>query len=338
MMSSHKILEANSIPIPPKLVGLLKKTLGKTGNGFDEGAFLQQLHYWTNNAQATGWIVDGGKWIYNSLKSWQQQFPWMTQYSLRKAITNLKRLGLIQTAQHWVSQYNRVMFYRIDYEQLTTFAPNLFAPVAFQCVDSDQVDVRSVHTTDPDTSSDTSFPKQQTAVASNAVLEDKHFELSNSKALLEQGTDPVMGVEDAPRTTIHIPSSGNNAKAQPVEFPELIDAVTAAIGRAPSKTLKQAIAQCPQRVRSAIAYLQQQQNKQQIKNLAGYLYRAITEEWDLTISEQSTIVIPNGFNQWFDWAKQQGWVIAAMAINGIHHTLHVQHGWLPTEQLMQLRQ
>ena len=65
---NSKTLEANSIPIPPHLAGLLKQALGRTGTGFDEGAFLQQLHYWTLNLATEGWIVDGVKWIYNSLK------------------------------------------------------------------------------------------------------------------------------------------------------------------------------------------------------------------------------------------------------------------------------
>jgi len=118
----HQSLESNSIPIPPQLIGRLKQTLGRSGTGFDEGAFLQQLHYWLQNPNSSGWIVDGAKWAYNSLKSWLTQFPWMTEYALRKAIANLQKLGLIQTAQHWINTYNRVMFYRIDYERLQAFA------------------------------------------------------------------------------------------------------------------------------------------------------------------------------------------------------------------------
>ena len=98
---TSKLLEANSIPIPPQLAGFLKQALGRSGTGFDEGAFLQQLHYWSTNAGTTGHVIDGVKWIYNSLKDWREQFPWMSEYGLRKAINNLKKLGLIHTAQHW---------------------------------------------------------------------------------------------------------------------------------------------------------------------------------------------------------------------------------------------
>lgn len=330
-MSTTKTLEANSIPIPPQLVGLLKKTLGKTGNGFDEGAFLQQLHYWIHNTQATGWMVNGTKWIYNSLKSWQQQFPWMSEYGLRKAIANLKKLGLIQTAQHWSYQYKRVMFYRIDYEQLKAFAPDLGVLITVREVISDQIDVRPDRSTDPNTSSEISLPEQQPGV----VPEDVKLEFADPPGLPEQGIDPGMQTADSEGESFPTPGSGNNSNAQLAEFPELIHAVRQAIGQAPSKPLKQAIAQHPERVEQAIAYLHDQQQQRRIKNPVGYLYQAITEEWDLTISGQSTVAVPDGFNHWFNWAKGQGFVIAATTINGTHHTLHIQHGWLPTKHLMQ---
>ena len=173
---SHKTLEANSIPIPPHLAGLLKQTLGRSGNGFDEGAFLQQLHYWTLNAGTTGWIVDGVKWIYNSLKTWQQQFPWMSEYGLRKAIANLKKLELIQTAQHWITSYQRVMFYRIDYEKLKAFASDLCDLITPRPGNSDPIEVLDDRTTDTDTSAHTSFSELQTVVVSqiDQSLEDQH--------------------------------------------------------------------------------------------------------------------------------------------------------------------
>ncbi|MEP1080202.1 hypothetical protein NDI52_33105 [Leptolyngbya sp. PL-A3] len=144
-MVGTRTLEANSIPIPPHLAGLLKQALGRGGTGFDEAAFLQQLHYWSSNTQVAGWLVDGVKWIYNSLHSWLSQLPWMSEYGLRKAIANLKKLGLLQTAQHGLSQYNRVMFYRIDYERLNGFLGAVCEQNASRCEESDRVDVRSDH-------------------------------------------------------------------------------------------------------------------------------------------------------------------------------------------------
>lgn len=329
-MMSNKTLEINSIPIPPKLAGRLKQTLGKTGNGFDEGAFLQQLHYWTLNAATTGWMINGTKWIYNSLKSWQEQFPWMSEYGLRKAIANLKKLGLIQTAQHWITSYKRVMFYRIDYQQLVTFAGDVCDLITDRCVNSDQVDVLPDRMTDTNTSSNTSFSEQQTVVVSeiNESLED-------TSGLEIPTCDRTSRVEvsSSEADRFFQASSGKILAVQPTELPELINAVAQAIGQSLPAALKKAIAQFPERVQPAITYLHFQQQQRQIKNPVGYLYSAVINGWEITISEPS--ITPAGFKQWFDCAKRRGLVIAATLIGEIHHTLHVQHGWLPTEQLMQ---
>lgn len=327
-----KTLEANSIPIPPHLAGLLKQALGKTGTGFDEGAFLQQLHYWTLNSATEGWMVNGVKWIYNSLKSWQQQFPWMSEYGLRKAIANLKKLGLIQTAQHWITSYKRVMFYRIDYEQLKTFAPDVCDLITTRCANSDQFDMQSEHTTYTDTSSNTSLSEQQTVVVSevNESLEDMN-------SLTTQSCSQSSGVEvsNSGVGKLSPASSGNNFAVQDAEFPELIDAVAQVIGQSIPAALKQAILGFPDRVQAAILYLRYQQQQRQIQNPTGYLYQAIVAGWDLTIPKSSASIVPAGFSKWFDWAKAQGWVIAATIIGSTHYTLHIKRGWLPTEQVMQ---
>lgn len=250
---TSKTLEVNSIPIPPHLAGLLKQALGRTGTGFDEGAFLQQLHYWTLNSATTGWIVDGVKWIYNSLKSWQQQFPWMSEYGLRKAIANLKKLGLIETAQHWISQYKRVMFYRIDYERLKTFASDICGLITTRCVNSDQFDVQTERTTYTDTSSNTSLSEQKTVVVSemNESLEDMdslETQSYNRASGVEAGTPGGDSISPA--------SSGNNFAIQDAKFPELIDpelidAVAQAIAHPAAfplpTALKRAIAEFPDR-------------------------------------------------------------------------------------------
>ncbi|MBM0744985.1 hypothetical protein JOY44_26050 (plasmid) [Phormidium sp. CLA17] len=333
-MMSNKTLEINSIPIPPQLAGRLKQALGKSGTGFDEGAFLQQLYYWTLNPATTGWMIDGTKWIYNSLKSWQEQFPWMSEYGLRKAIANLKKLGLIETAQHWISCCKRVMFYRIDYERLNTFTEDFCDLVAPRFVNSDHIDARSGRIANTETSPETSFSEQQTDVVSdmNENLEDMDFlktQSCNQASEVEAGT---LGGDNLSRA-----SSGNDFAIQDAEFPELIDAVAQAVAHpagSPLPTaLKRAIAQFPDRVQAAIDYLNHQQQKQQIKNPVGYLYQAIVKNWKLQIEKNS--ILPKGFNEWFDQMKRQGLVVAAMVIDGIHYTLHSQLGWITTTQLIQ---
>ena len=332
---TSKLLELNSIPIPPHLAGLLKQCLGRSGTGFDEGAFLQQLHYWTINPETTGWISEGRKWVYNSLKSWQAQFPWMTEYGLRKAIGNLKKLGLIETAQHRISQYQRVMFYRIDYERLNAFAGSLCDLIAARCVNSDLIDVRSDRTSYTEITSENSSSEQQTSVVPDFEMEidgwEAHATAEIGDCSGERAIDP--GEDDFPAAC-----SGNSSRGVESEFPELVESVRRAIGLAPGsalpKSLVRAMRRYRDRVQPAIAYLQYQQKRGTIENLVGYLYEALTEGWDLSVPLAGAAV-PIGFRQWFDQAKAQGLVLAAMAIDGVHHTLHIEKGWIPTERLMQ---
>jgi hypothetical protein len=339
---SNKALEANSIPIPPHLVGLLKQTLGRSGTGFDEGAFLQQLHYWTLNSETTGWRIDGVKWIYNSLKSWQQQFPWMSEYGLRKAISNLKKLELIQTAQHWINSYRRVMFYRIDYEKLKAFAADLCDLVAPQCVKDDPIEMRSDRTTDTETSSKISS-EQQPVVVSEMKQKPENI---NALEKGDRAFDEKVPSSKADYTASA--GSGKYLEVQNSQFPELIDAVDRALfstssnesaqasgSRLPT-VLARAIAEFPERVEPAIAYLKDPQKRHRIQNPAGYLYRAIMEGWRLSVTPRSSSsVIPDGFSSWFDWAKAGGLVVAATVIEGVHQTLQAEGGWLPTDLMMQ---
>ncbi len=332
---SHKTLEANSIPIPPHLAGLLKQTLGKSGTGFDESAFLQQLHYWTLNEGTTGWIVDGVKWIYNSLKTWQQQFPWMSEYGLRKAIANLKKLELIQTAQHWITSYKRVMFYRIDYEKLEAFGSDLCDLITPRPVNRDSIEVLDDRTTDTDTSAHTSFSELQTVVVSQI---DQSLENTNALEMTEGDQVSEVEVSSAQADDFSPASSGKNSDVQRAKFPELFDAVAQAISHPPGSplpiALRAAVSEFPDRVQPAIVYLRHQQRRA-IQNPVGYLYQAIVEGWNLPLPQPAETVMPAGFREWFDWAKATGLAIAATVMEGVHQTLHVENGWLPTDLLMQ---
>ena len=147
----------------------------------------------------------------------------------------------------------------------------------------------------------------------------------------EEAIDPGEGDSSAP-------CSGNSSKGMESDFPEIVESVRRAIDLAPGsalpKSLVRGMRRYRDRVKPAIAYLQYQQQRQVIENPVGYLYQALTEGWDLSIP-QAGAVAPIGDRQWFDQAKAQGLVLAAMAIDGVHHTLHVEKGWMPTERLMQ---
>ena len=165
--------------------------------------------------------------------------------------------------------------------------------------------------------------------------------LEDTKGLEMTECDPSSEVEVSRSKADHFSpaSSEKNSDVQRAEFPELIDAVAQAIAYPPGSslplTLRTAIVQFPERVQPAIAYLRHQQQRHPIQNPVGYLHRAIVEGWNIRLPQPAETVMPAGFREWFDWAKAIGLAIAATVMEGVHQTLHVEDGWLPTELLMQ---
>jgi hypothetical protein len=164
-------------------------------------------------------------------------------------------------------------------------------------------------------------------------------ELSEFAGSSDRCSVPSTELSNSAKDNSSAPSSGKNLHNQDSEFPELVKTVAQAIGHPPGsplpKSLRMAIAQFPERVPAAIAYLQHQQQHHSIRNPIGYLHQAILQGWNLSVASFHTSLLPTGFNVWFDWAKTQGLVVAATTNDGVHHTLHAQQGWVPTEQLMQ---
>jgi hypothetical protein len=215
-------------------------------------------------------------------------------------------------------------------------------------VNSDRIEVSTDRTSYTETSSNTSFSEQQTVVVLGVESlgvddrsEDQSDLAQSDLAVSECDRVSELNLNDSESDPFPLASSGNKLETQHPEFPELQDAVVGAIASSPNDplphSLKQAIIQFPERVKvkEAIAYLQHQQQKRQIQNPMGYLYEAIVSGWNLSIARPISIsMLPEGFNEWFDEMKRQGQVAAAMTIDGVHHTLHNQQGWVPTEQLM----
>lgn len=85
--------------------------------GLNRAMFLQQLHYWLQKPGAHD--LDGGRWIYNTLEGWHEQFPFWSAEAIRKICAGLKERGLIVTT----TEYNRrrsdrTLWYTIDYDAL----------------------------------------------------------------------------------------------------------------------------------------------------------------------------------------------------------------------------
>jgi hypothetical protein len=225
------------------------------------------------------------------------------------------------------------MFYRIDYEKLKAFVGETCDLFTSRCVNSDHLDVQSVHTSNTETSSETSFKQQTDIVVSvNEEMQNGERKEESDRSLLIEGGEGAIDGSDS----FCAPSSGKDSKTQEANFPELFKEVAQVLEQAPGKNLpvnlRRAIDQYPEKVKGAIDYLKQQQQQRQIENPVGYLYEAIVQGWSVSVVQES--IVPEGFNEWFEQMKKQGLVLAAMAIEGVHHTWHSQLGWVQTRQLM----
>lgn len=83
--------------------------------GLNEAIIIQQMHYWLNTSKH---FIDGRKWIYNSYKQWEEQFPFWSNATIRRAISSLENQKLLITANYNRAGFDKTKWYTIDYRVL----------------------------------------------------------------------------------------------------------------------------------------------------------------------------------------------------------------------------
>lgn len=83
--------------------------------GLNEAIVLQQLHYWLTDTRS-GVEHDGRRWVFNTLDSWQEQFPFWSTDTIKRAFTSLRKAGLIIVEQLAKHRHDRTNYYSIRYE------------------------------------------------------------------------------------------------------------------------------------------------------------------------------------------------------------------------------
>lgn len=81
--------------------------------GLSESIFLQQLHYWLDRSVN---VKEGHKWVYNSAKEWQAQFPFWSINTIRRVIKSLEDKQLVISGNFNSLPIDKTKWYRIDYE------------------------------------------------------------------------------------------------------------------------------------------------------------------------------------------------------------------------------
>ena len=83
--------------------------------GLNEALFIQQLHYWVDRSKN---IIDGRQWVYNTMADWSKQFPFWSQKTLSRTISNLEKQKLVISGNYNQKGYDRTKWYTIDYVAL----------------------------------------------------------------------------------------------------------------------------------------------------------------------------------------------------------------------------
>ncbi|MBD2822120.1 conserved phage C-terminal domain-containing protein [Xenorhabdus sp. 42] len=83
--------------------------------GLNEAIILQQIQYWLTET-SSGVEMSGCRWIYNTVEKWQEQFPFLSGSTIKRALGNLKKLGVLQIEQINKSSHDRTNYYAINYE------------------------------------------------------------------------------------------------------------------------------------------------------------------------------------------------------------------------------
>lgn len=102
------LLDERPLMVLPKLAAMI---------GLHEAIVLQQIHFLLQ-MKSSGRVIDGKKWVWNTLESWQREhFPFIPLRTLRRAIDSLERFGLLVSCQP-DGRVSRKKYYRVNYKFL----------------------------------------------------------------------------------------------------------------------------------------------------------------------------------------------------------------------------
>ena len=106
---------------------IISPTLAQVLGGDTEASILQQIHYWLTIAAENGSnFKDGYYWTYNSVRKWQEQFPYLTEGRVGRILKKLEEQKILITANYNKLPIDRTKWYRIDYEALQTLIESRF--------------------------------------------------------------------------------------------------------------------------------------------------------------------------------------------------------------------
>lgn len=84
--------------------------------GLNEAIITQQVHYWLLRSKNK---KDGHVWVYKTYVEWQEEFPFWSESTIKRAITSLEKQNvLISTSKYNKMPMDRTKWYTINYPTL----------------------------------------------------------------------------------------------------------------------------------------------------------------------------------------------------------------------------
>ena len=105
--SNGLLISEPPLQVIPSLAVALKSS--------DKAIMLQQIHYWLLRSKN---IVDGHRWVFNTVKGWHEQFPWLAEKTVQRYLKDLCDRKLLITANYNKANFDRTKWYRINYDAL----------------------------------------------------------------------------------------------------------------------------------------------------------------------------------------------------------------------------
>lgn len=120
-MQTKKGSYMSNLLMNEKPLMVLPKTA--TAIGLNEAIILQQTHYWLSVSKN---YREGRVWVYKTYKEWQEELPFWSVSTIRRAIENLEKRNLLIVGNFNKMPGDNTKWYTVDYEALENLEREIF--------------------------------------------------------------------------------------------------------------------------------------------------------------------------------------------------------------------
>ena len=300
---------------------------------------VQQLNYWINK-DGVGTTINGVKYVYNTFVEWvNQQFPWLSVWQFRKAMSLLRSLGIVKVIRYKAKQWNQTNYYSLDCDRLAEFLSRKNAEArpahgelgspSFLATSTETVELCDSSPQDDNSQSlevrDTKLSLYRTENTHKEKQHSKSAATSQTKRKKESGSvkpkcervklSASLGKESENKSStkqdisketgsVVIERSFNNKWKQQIQD---LDSAGIPVNKTLITLLK---TYKSGEVENAIALFKTRKREHHIPNPAGYFSEALKGNWareSAVSSDSSNVDKATLFRHWYDLARELGY-------------------------------